>query len=177
MESSEHSGSPRLWHGREPLLAGVALLLLMGGCFLVLRPFMSALIWAIILSYTLFPLQRLFTRWFRGARTLAACLVALTVAVMFAGPIVLIGMSLADDGKALAKAGREWFLEAPEKAPGWVYGIPVLGDELAGYWETFAEDRNRWMEMIDQEVKANPLFPFLMRGDGGILTEGEKANS
>ncbi len=30
---------------------------------------------------------------------------------------------------------------------------------------------------ILQEVNINPLFPFLMRGDGGILTKGEKANS
>ena len=27
------------------------------------------------------------------------------------------------------------------------------------------------------EGRANPLFPFLMRGDGGILTKGEKVNS
>ena len=86
MEDQEQSSKTRLWHGREPLLAGIALLLLMAGCFLVLRPFLSALVWAMILSYTLFPLQKLFTRWFRGAKTLAACLVALTVAVMFAGP-------------------------------------------------------------------------------------------
>ena len=156
MQLTKHSDSQtRTWQGKEPLLAGIALLLLLGGCFLVLRPFMSALMWAMILSYTLFPLQRLFTRWFHGHRTLAACVVALTVAVMFAGPIVLIGMSLADDGKALANTVRNGFLEAPEKAPGWVSGVPVLGDELAGYWESFAQDRNRWMAMIDQEVKAS----------------------
>ena len=31
----------------EPLLGGVALLLLLMGCFFVLRPFMTALTWAI----------------------------------------------------------------------------------------------------------------------------------
>ena len=116
MEEPSDDNKARLWQGREPLLAAVALVLLMGGCFLVLRPFLSALMWAIILSYALFPLQKLFTRWFRGARTLAACVVALTVAVMFTGPVVLIGMSLADDGKALANAARDWFLQAPEEA-------------------------------------------------------------
>ena len=155
MESPELPPKSSPWQGREPLLAAVALLLLLVGCFMVLRVFMSALVWAMILSYALYPLQRTFTRWFRGARTLAACVVALTVAVMFAGPIVLIGMSLAEDGKSLANAGREWFLQAPETAPGWVSGVPLVGDELAGYWENFAEDRNRWMALIDQEVKAS----------------------
>lgn len=145
---------PGPWPGREPLLAGIALFLLLAGCFLVLKPFMTALMWAVILSYTLFPMQRLFTRWFRGARTLAACVVALTVAVMFAGPVVLIAMSLADDGKELAGATRDWFLNAPEQAPGWVSGVPVVGDELGGYWERFAADRNRWIDLIDEQVKA-----------------------
>lgn len=142
---------------REPLLAALALLLLMMGCVLVLRPFFSALMWAIILSYMLAPMQRMFTRWFRGARTLAACVVAVTVAVMFAGPIVLVGMSLAEDGKELATASRDWFMNAPEEAPGWVSGVPVVGDELAGYWEKFAQDRNRWMAVLDQQVKASEV--------------------
>ena len=144
---------PGPWQGREPLLAGITLFLLLAGCFLVLKPFMTALMWAVILSYTLFPMQRLFTRWFRGARTLAACVVALTVAVIFAGPVVLIAMSIADDGKELAGATRDWFLNAPEQAPGWVSGVPVVGDELGGYWERFAADRNRWIDLIDEQVK------------------------
>ncbi|MDX1680940.1 MAG: AI-2E family transporter [Akkermansiaceae bacterium] len=152
-ENPDSNQSPPLWKGRQPLLAVIALLLLMGGCFLVIKPFMSALMWAIILSYVLWPLQRVFTRWFRGRRTIAACVVALTVAVAFACPIVLIGMTLAEDGKELAMASRDWLMNAPEEAPRWVSGVPVLGDELAGYWERFAEDRKRWMALIDEEVK------------------------
>lgn len=155
METSEATSPATEGKRREPLLAALALLLLMVGCVMVMKPFFSALIWAIILSYMLAPMQRLFTRWFRGARTLAACVVALTVAVMFAGPIVLIGMSLAEDGRELAVTTRDWFMNAPEEAPGWVVGVPVVGDELAGYWEKFAEDRNRWMALIDEQVESD----------------------
>lgn len=155
MKNSPNSSSADVPSCREPLLAAVALLLLLLGCALVLRPFFSALMWAIILSYMLAPMQRVFTRWFRGGRTLAACVVALTVAVMFVGPIVLVGMTLAEDGKELATASRDWFMNAPEEAPGWVSGVPVVGDELAGYWEKFAQDRNRWMMVLDQQVHAS----------------------
>ena len=68
---------------------------------------MTALMWAIILAYSLHPLQRTFTRWFRGSRTLAACLVTLTVAIVFAGPVVLVGVSIAQDGKDLARGDAE----------------------------------------------------------------------
>jgi predicted PurR-regulated permease PerM len=140
----------------EPLLGGAALVLLLVGCFVVLRPFMSALMWAIILTYTLYPLQKCFTRWFRGSRTWAACFVTLTMSVLLTGPIVLIGFSLAEDGKELARETRQWFMAAPETAPEWISQVPIMGDELAGYWSGFAEDRKRWMEQLDQEVKSAP---------------------
>jgi predicted PurR-regulated permease PerM len=140
----------------EPLLAGVALLLLLVGCFFVLQPFMTALTWAIILAYSLYPMQRLFTRWFRGSRTLAACFVTLTVAVLFSGPVVLVGVSLANDGRDLAVATRNWFMATPDVPPAWVGQVPVVGDELEEYWIGFAEDRKRWIEQLDEAVKTPP---------------------
>ncbi len=140
----------------EPLLGVVALLLLLTGCFFVMRPFMTALIWAIILAYSLYPMQRLFTRWFRGSRTLAACFVTLTVAVVCSGPVVFVGVSLAKDGRDLAMATRNWFMAAPDKPPAWVGEVPVVGDEMEQYWINFAEDRKRWIEQLDKEVKKAP---------------------
>jgi predicted PurR-regulated permease PerM len=150
----------------EPLLGGLALLLLLVGCFSVLRPFMTALLWAMILAYSLHPLQRSFTRWFRGSRTLAACFVTLTLTVLLAGPILLIGFSLAQDGKDLAEATRKWFMGAPKQAPTWVAQTPVVGAELAGVWANFAEDRDRWMEQLDKEVKITPQRPKIVIEDG-----------
>ncbi len=140
----------------EPLLGGLALLLLLGGCFFVLKPFATALMWAIILSYSLHPMQRMFTRWFRGGRTFAALLVTFTVIVVIAGPVVLIGVSLAQDGKDLAKATRDWFMEIPDQPPAWVSGMPVVGDEVSEYWVGIAEERKDWMERISKEVEAHP---------------------
>lgn len=147
--------SSKRWR-TEPLLGGLALLLLLLGCFFVLKPFMTALMWAVILAYSLNPLQCLFTRWFRGSRTLAACFVTLTVTVILAAPVAWIGLSLAQDGKDLAMATRKWFMEASEQPPAWFARVPVVGDELEGYWKGFAEDRRRWMEQLDQEVKTPP---------------------
>lgn len=140
----------------EPILAGLALLLLLVGCFFILRPFFSAILWAIILTYSLHPLQKKFTHWFRGSRTLAACLVTLTLLVIIAGPVVLIGISLAKDSKELAIATKNWFMSVPESPPAWMNKTPIVGDELAGYWTNFAEKRNRWMDQLDKAVEAPP---------------------
>lgn len=169
---TETDGTRRFWR-TEPLLGGLALMLLLIGCFFVLRPFMTALMWAMILAYSLHPMQRLFTRWFRGSRTLAACLVTLTVTVVLAGPVVLIGVSLAQDGKDLALATRNWFMAAPEQPPAWVSQAPIVGDEIDGYWKGFAEDRKRWIEQLDKEVKTPPPRPKIVAetGDGLIVQD------
>jgi predicted PurR-regulated permease PerM len=152
----------------ESMLAGLALLLLLAGCVSVLRPFMTALLWATILTYSLYPLQRVFTRWFRGSRTLAACFVTVTVMVLLGGPIFLVGFSIAQDGKDLAAATQKWFLAAPDQAPAWVEQTPIVGKELGVYWSNFAEDRKRWMEQLEKEVK-NPPRPKIVDESGDDL--------
>jgi predicted PurR-regulated permease PerM len=170
----------------ETSLGGIALLLLLLGCLVVLLPFSSALMWAMILAYSLYPLQRCFTRWFRGSRTLAACLVSLTLTLLLAGPIVLIGFSLAEDGKELAKASREWFMEAPEEAPGWIKAVPVLGDSVSEYWSAIATDRDRWIEQLDKavipqtktpEITGKPASSDLTAVDSASGNEMEKTDS
>jgi predicted PurR-regulated permease PerM len=154
----------------------VALLLLLIGCFFVLKPFMTALMWAIILAYSLHPLQRSFTRWFRGSRTLAACFVTLTLTVILAGPIVLIGFSIAQDGRDLADATKKWLMAAPEKAPTWVAEIPIAGDQLAEYWSNFAEDRNRLLDQLEKEVKVIPQRPkIVIESSDGLIVKDAPA--
>ena len=138
----------------EPLLGGLALLILLVGCVVVLKPFLSPLMWAIVLAYCLYPLQCRFTTWFRGSRTLAACLVTLTLTLLLAGPVVLIGLSLVEDGRAIAGATKKWFLSVPQEAPEWVAQLPVVGDEAAIYWKELNEGRKRERWMSDLEKAA-----------------------
>ena len=146
----------------EPFLGAVALLLLMIGCVFVLKPFMTALMWAMILAYSLHPLQRVFTRWFRGSRTLAACFVTLTVTLTLAGPIILVGFSVAQDGKDLARATRGWFMSAPEKAPPWVEKVPFVGTDISAYWTKFVEGRVPMLDQLEKEVIISPPRPKIV---------------
>jgi len=164
---------PKDFWKTEPLLGGLALLLLLTGCFFVVRPFLTALVWATIFAYSLHPMQRLFTRWFRGSRTLAACLVTLTVTVVFVGPVVLIGLSISQDSKDLAMATRNWFMAVPKQPPTWVGQVPVVGTEMVSYWTGFAEDRDRWMAQLEKEVKTPPPRPAIVleSGDGYVVQD------
>lgn len=151
----EENSKRELWRA-EPLLGGVALFLLLIGCALVLKPFLKAVLWAMIFAYILYPLQRLFTRWFRGSRTLAAVCVALTVVLVVAGPAVWVGVSLANDGREIALATQKWATSMDSKPPGWLKKVPLVSEELESRWEGFHETRKRWMAQLDKEVKNPP---------------------
>jgi predicted PurR-regulated permease PerM len=164
----------------EPLLGGVALFLLLAGCVVVLKPFLSALTWAVILSYSLYPLQLRFTQWFRGSRTLAAGLVTFLLMLMLAGPVLLFGFSLVEDGKAVAAATRDWFLDAPDEAPDWIQRIPILGEEVSAYWTEFSDDRRRWVDDLEKAAAGggNPALPGIVTGGpGGDEAAPEAANA
>ncbi|MBK1882185.1 AI-2E family transporter [Luteolibacter pohnpeiensis] len=152
----------------EPILGGLALFLLLLGCVLVLRPFLSAVIWAIVLAYSLSPLQKRFTRWFRGSRTLAACLVTLTLTVTLAGPLTVIGFSVAEDGKSLATATKKWFSTPPANPPEWLANLPVVGDEVTTYWSEFSAGQKRWMDDLERasHVEENAPRPQIVVEDG-----------
>lgn len=150
METNENRKALKI----EPLLGGLALLLLLAGCFYVLKPFFSAILWAIILTFSLHPLQKKFTQWFRGSKTLAACLVTLMVLLVIAGPFVVVGISIAKDGKELAIATKDWFMSVPDTPPSWINRTPLIGEELGNYWSEFAADRKRWIEQLNKEVES-----------------------
>ena len=67
-------------------LALVALGLIIVGCFLVLRPFLTAILWAAILTITLFPLYERLQAWLSPvlASLLAVTLIALGMIAPFA---------------------------------------------------------------------------------------------
>ena len=58
----------------ELLFAAAAVSFLVVGCFLVLRPFLSALMWAVILCYASWPFYRWLVRKLGGRRSLTAIL-------------------------------------------------------------------------------------------------------
>jgi predicted PurR-regulated permease PerM len=63
----------------ERTISGIVALLLVGACLLVLRPFISALLWAVVLCFSSWPVYCRALRLVRGQRTLAALLMTLTM--------------------------------------------------------------------------------------------------
>ena len=124
----------------EQGMAIAVLMLLVVGSFVVMRPFLSALCWAAVLCFCLWPMQRKLVALLNGRRTLAALITTLTVTLILVAPFVVIGMSIADDARTLAQATQKWIEGGPPAPPKWLNRIPIVGSRATLYWEEFATE-------------------------------------
>ncbi|TAL07373.1 MAG: AI-2E family transporter [Verrucomicrobia bacterium] len=152
MNSPELNGAKRL----ENLLGLVLLFLLLIGCFLVMRPFLSAAMWAAILGFTLWPVHRRMLGWLGGRRTLAACATTAALGLVLVVPFVLLGFSVADDVRALGTASRKW-VESDANPPAWVRKLPLVGEKAETYWQEFAAEAAQLAQTLKQKSATNNM--------------------
>lgn len=125
----------------ETIAALVALALLVVGCVLVLRPFFSALLWAMILTYSTWPAYAWLESRLGHRRSLAALLMTLLLLAAFVLPLALVGSSLAGTLTATAEGVRTALDRGPlPLPPAWVADLPLVGPELAAAWHELATD-------------------------------------
>ena len=128
------SGSPSQ-RRIEQVIVVALLILLTVGCLTVLRPFLAALAWALILSFLSWPLHEWLVGRLRGRKTLAAFLMTLLVAAIFVLPLAAVGAGLADDVAKVARIVRLLLEEGLPDPPAWVADLPLLGPEIAQQWQ------------------------------------------
>jgi predicted PurR-regulated permease PerM len=136
----------------EQALAAVALALLVVGCFLVLRPFLSALMWAVILAYSVWPVFAWLERKLNGRRWLAALITTILIAVFLVGPLITVGSSLADDAARVAQWVRLMVQDGPPAPPAWLHDLPYVGPQLAEFWAERAADQTRLLQDIQPYI-------------------------
>src|SRR3990172_8831128 len=88
-------------------IAGLALLSLLAvGSLVVLRPFMSALLWAVILTFSTWPIYAWLLRTLGDRVRLAAAIMTLAVAAVLVAPLAVLGAALADHVASVAAIAR-----------------------------------------------------------------------
>lgn len=118
----------------EQIVVIALLVVLAAGCLTVLRPFLSALLWALILSFSSWPLHAWLVRRLRGRRTLAAFLMTVLVAAVFILPLAAAGTGLADSVAKVGGMVAALLREGPPGPPAWVAELPIVGTQLTERW-------------------------------------------
>lgn len=132
----------------ERKLGLIALVLLLAGCLIVLRPFVSALLWAVVLCFSSWPVYRQLLKLLGDRRTLAALVMSLAMVLVVLLPFVIIGATLADNVKDVTVAARNWLDAGPPEPPTWLAKVPVVGPTATDYWQAVAQDSAKlWKDL------------------------------
>lgn len=140
------------------VLAVLALVVV--GCFFVLKPFLSALLWAVILTFSSWPAFRILLGWVRGRRTLAAFLMTLVIAFVLLVPSVVIVLTLAGDVREFAATTLAWVRQGPPAPPDWLGRVPWVGAEMTATWREYAADSKQLLVAAEQFI--DPLTSWLL---------------
>lgn len=127
----------------EQVVGVAALLLLFIGCFVVLQPFITAVLWALILVFATWPIYAWWERRVNGRRDLAATFMTLLIAAVVLVPLVILGSSLTDDVADATARIRVILQEGLPDPPPFIAHIPLVGGQLYDYWSGFAHNNVR----------------------------------
>jgi predicted PurR-regulated permease PerM len=108
-------------------------------CYLIFRPFMSLMLWSVILAVTLHPLQAWVARRLRERQGLAAVVLVLAILLGVLVPGTLLAISFADSTAAFVADVRDGTFEVPPP-PDSMAGWPVIGPHLYGFWMSAHHD-------------------------------------
>lgn len=153
----------------DRMLGLAALALLVAGCLLVLLPFVTALAWAVILTYSTWPLYRRLLGAVGNRNTIAAALMTLATSLVLLAPLVIVVMGLADNAARLMDGLRAAFDAGLPDPPVWVAGVPLVGEWLSNYWRAMVHDEGRLIAELSEAMAI--ARSWLLRG-GGYLAAG-----
>lgn len=161
--------------GRFERLIGYVLLgAIAAGCLLVLRPFLSAILWAAILSFSTWPVMLWLTRRLGGRRTLAALLLTLGMLLLIFIPLVVVGAYSTEfirNAIVWVESNRERAFPPP---PGWVQRLPLVGAEIQNYWLGLGDNTEKILQALTPHLQRAGLWLLQHSLDfvGGILQVG-----
>ncbi len=139
-------------------LAALALVLI--GCYLVLMPFIPAILFAVVVCIATWPLYVRLHGVLRGKSTLAALAMMLLLAALVLVPTALLVFSLTDNVADLAGMARALLSHGASQPPGWLKEIPLVGAQIDGYWQQLAADREAAVALFQRML--NPARDFLL---------------
>ena len=142
--------------------------IIVAGIFLVVRPFLSALLVAGVLAIATWPLYRRIHEGMGGRATWSAALMMLLILVLVVIPITVLAGAAADELPALFTMVKGWF-EGGIRVPEQLKSIPIVGDRLYDQLALLADDKAQLTALAQRALEpAGRLSVVAVRtlGDG-----------
>jgi predicted PurR-regulated permease PerM len=130
-----HMTKNQVWEQAAVLLA---LGVLLGGCAMIIAPFVPALLWAAILSFTTWGVFQRLSKKLGGREILAATLLVSFMIVLIVLPLIYALIAFAAQSNDLYVHLSNQMQTGLPALPNWVTGLPIVGKRLEGMWGALA---------------------------------------
>lgn len=150
----------------ERYAAIAAMVLLVVGCYLILRPFLTAFLWGGIIAISTRGAYLRLLHLLGRRRGVAAALTGLGLAAVLLVPIATLGLNLAAQWPALIERVRDLIAGGIPAPPSWVADLPLVGESVSSRWQTVAEDPERLAQ--DLRPLLGPVQAFIVDFAAGI---------
>jgi predicted PurR-regulated permease PerM len=121
---------------------------LAAAAFLVLRPCLSALLWAVILVFCTWPAYRLLTRRLRLGRSWAAAVMVLAAFLVIGLPLAFAVPVERQDVEAIRGWIERVFTEGLPDLSGVFLRIPFVGTAINDWWQALAGDTSALVALL-----------------------------
>jgi predicted PurR-regulated permease PerM len=138
------------------VFALVTAALLAGALFLILRPFLVAILWSMLLALLLFPARQALGRRLGGRYALTALLLTVATTIVLIAPLPLLAVAFASQAKDLFARVQKLVAESGISGPGDVMDVPIVSRVI------------RWAEAV-APVDAQQLHGWVMSGAQSLL--------
>lgn len=155
----------------EQVIRIAAIVVLVIGCLMVLRPFLAAILSAAILCFSTWPIYEWLERKLQGRRWLAALAMTLLLLLVLVLPLVLVALLYADEVPRLVELARVALAGGLPGPPSWVASIPIVGDSLDTGWRELVGNREKMAELLKrllEPAREVLVYVSILIGEGAL---------
>lgn len=147
----------------------MALILILA--FIILQPFMLALIWGGLIAFATWPVHARLSKLVKS-KVASACLLAVTMALLISTPLVVVSLTFARDHKMILDGAIQLIHSPLPDLPEWVASLPMVGDSLINYWSNWQIKDSAWFaDAIPYLQKAGKFLLAKSGLVGSVLTQ------
>ena len=150
---------------RAGLILAMAML-----CYQIFSPFLTLMVWALILAVTIYPLHQALARKIGGKQGLAATLLVVVGVVLIVAPTAMLMSSLGDSVHQLVNDVQNNSLKIPAPRPG-VEAWPVVGKQIHDVWSKAHADLPALVQSLQPKIGelAKTALGFVASIGSGLL--------
>lgn len=139
-------------------LAVIALVFI--SCYLVIHPFIPAILFAMVVCISTWPLYLCLRRALWGKPALASLLMVMLLIMLVIIPSALLAVSFADNLTATFDTVKIFLEHGPIEPPVWLKEVPLFGERLDSYWQGLASGGKEAVMLFKELLE--PVRNFLL---------------